>query len=441
MMYGPYACTGSGFSQTCQPDTVTAPTFSGPPTNPNMGFGAQATGNLTGWAGSNPNTAFLTGIVFPEGIKDPYVYNYFLGIQREILPKLVIEANYAGTTGHKLFRAQNVNRVAGAQLDSGVCTHDNLGRTICGHTDASNPNGRLNGNFGTLRVWENVVSSNYNALQLSARKQASRGLTFNVNYTWSHAIDDGSTWHSGSTSSNGPAAGEGYTTDVQAPQLDRGNSIFDIRQRLVAGYVWEMPWFRTQQGFVGHVLGGWSLNGIISRQTGAHYSPFVRKFANLTGDCSQAGVDAGLCVNKGGDFNLDFERNDRPNAAATNINASHDMWANGFGGDFKYVLANQSSANGFFTAPCLGCVGNIGRNTFVGPGFVSWDLGVHKGIKITERVNLQFRAEAFNLLNHTNFQLPGAHNATNNRITQGNFGQAGAAFNPRQMQLGLKISF
>ncbi|MGC2185094.1 MAG: hypothetical protein WA637_17585, partial [Terriglobales bacterium] len=94
-----------------------------------------------------------------------------------------------------------------------------------------------------------------------------------------------------------------------------------------------------------------------------------------------------------------------------------------------------------FTAPCLGCIGDLGRNTFVGPGFVSWDTGLHKKIKVTERVGFEFRAEAFNLLNHTNFQLPGAHNATNNRITQGNFGQAGTTFNPRQLQLGLKVSF
>jgi len=441
VIYGPYVC-----NPTCQPDTVTAPRFSGPATNPNQGVGAQATGNLTGWDTSNPNAAFLTGIVFPEGIKDPYVYNYFFGLQREIMPKLVVEANYAGTTGHKLFRAQNVNRIAGAQLPAGVCTKDDLGRTICGRTDPlTNPDGRLNGDFGTLRVWENVVNSNYNALQLSARKQASHGMTFNLNYTWSHAIDGGSTWHSGSTSSNGPAAGEGYTTDVSLPGLDRGNSIFDVRQRLVANYVWELPWYQAQNGFMGHLLGGWSINGIISWQTGAHWSPFIRKFANITnaaGDpCTQADVDSGNCVNTGGDFNLDFERNDRPNAQSTHFNPGHDQWADGWGSGFQYSQSDRSSPNGFFTAPCLGCVGNVGRNTFVGPSFVSWDPGLHKKIRVTERVNMEFRAESFNVLNHTNFFLPGAHNATNNRITQSNFGKAGGTFNPRQMQLGLKISF
>jgi hypothetical protein len=151
-----------------------------------------------------------------------------------------------------------------------------------------NPAGRLNPNFGTLRVWQNVVNSNYNALQLSVKKQASRGMTFNLNYTLGHAIDAGSTWHSGATSSNGAGAGEGYTTDVTLPQLDRGNAIFDIRQRLVANYVWELPWMKEQHGVIGHLLGGWQYNGIISWQTGAHWEPWTFTNGVSSGnDCQQ----------------------------------------------------------------------------------------------------------------------------------------------------------
>ncbi len=434
VIYGPYAC-----NPTCAPDTTAIPTFTGPATNPNQGVGAQATGNLTGWDASNPNTAFLTGIVYPQGIRDPYVYNYFLGFQREIMPKLVVEANYAGTTGHKLFRAENVNRIPGGRLPEGSCVTDTFGRQLCGQVNATNPLGRLNPNFGTLRVWENVSNSNYNSLQLSVKKQAAHGVTFNMNYTYSHAIDEGSTWHSGATSSNGPAAGEGYTTDVTQPALDRGNSIFDVRQRLVGNYVLELPWYRSQQGILGHILGGWSNIGVISWQTGAHWEPFrasSRKLLNSAGTtCTAADVNAGDCTNHGGDYNLDGVANDRPNSSVSGFSgATHDQWADGF------FLA-PTPANITFSAPCLGCVSNLGRNTFVGPSFVGWDTSVHKKIKVTERVNMEFRAEAFNTLNHTNFQLPGAHSATNNRITSGNFGQSGSAFNPRQMQLGLKISF
>ena len=448
VIYGPYVC-----DPTCHPDNTATPTFTGPPTNPNMGTGAQATGNLTGWDPTNANLAFLTGIVLPQGIRDPYVYNYYLGVQREIMPKLVVEANYVGTTGHKLFRAQNINRIPGGRLPAGLCTADNFGRTLCSQISDVNPAGRLNPNFGTLREWQNVVNSNYNSFQFALKKQASHGLSFNFNYTWSHAIDDGSTWHSGATSANGAGAGDGYTTDVTQPGLDRGNSIYDIRHRIVANYVWELPWYKSQSGAIGHILGGWQYNGILSFQSGAHWEPWtftnggdpVGSIMNKAGDpCSQADIDSNNCFNFGGDFNLDGVRNDRPNVAAKNLTPSHDQWANGWGSGFVFkpsVANGLSSPNGFFSAPCLGCTGNMGRNTFVGPSFVSWETSVFKNIKITERVNMQFRAEAFNVLNHTNFQLPGAGGATNNRTNSGSFGQAGGTFNPRNLQFGLKISF
>jgi hypothetical protein len=429
------------------PDPTATPSYTGAPTNPNQGTGAQATGNLTGWDPSNPNLAILTGIIFPEGIRDPYVYNYYLGIQREIMPKLVLEANYVGTTGHKIFRADNVNTLAGERLPEGTCVTDNLSRRLCSQITADNPAGRLNPNFGTLRVWANEANSNYNSLQLSLKKQTSRGLTFNVNYTWSHSIDNGSTWHSGATSSNGAGGGEGYLTDQSIPGLDRGNSIFDIRHRLIANYVYELPWYQAQEGVIGHILGGWQWNGIVSWQTGAHWEPWtftnggdpVGSIVNGAGaTCTQADIDAGNCHNTGGDFNLDGVRNDRPNVAVNHYTPTHDQWANGWGDEFHFT---GSETGGFFSAPCLGCNGNMGRNTFVGPSYVSWETSVFKNIKVTERVKMQFRAEAFNVLNHTNFLLPGAGGATNMRTNSGSFGQAGGTFNPRNLQFGLKISF
>ena len=172
-----------------------------------------------------------------------------------------------------------------------------------------------------------------------------------------------STWHSGGTSSNGAGAGEGYTTDAALPGLDRGNSIFDVRQRLVANYVLELPWYKSQQGFIGHALGGWQYNGIISWQSGAHWEPWSSAQRVLTDftdpaspvpGCTAATVAAGNCRNTGGDYNLDGQKNDRPNALANNFNPSHDQWANGWGGQF-------APGGGFFTAPCLGCVGDLGR--------------------------------------------------------------------------------
>ena len=415
------------------PNCATAPTYLGPPTNVGQGVGAQAVGNLTGWDATNPNLGFLTGIIFPEGIRDPYVYNYFLSFQHELGPKLVLEINYVGTTAHKLFRAEDINRVPGGRLPAGTCATDNLGRLLC----SSGGSGRLNRNYGRLRNWQNAVNSNYNALQASVRKQMSHGFQFTANYTWSHAIDGGSTWHSGATTANGAAAGEGFTLDQTRPGLDRGNSLFDIRHRVVANYIWEMPFFKGKGGFGEAVLGGWTLNGVWSFQTGAHWEPFNGANRRLIGPggvaCTQAIINAGTCVNTGGDYNLDAGRNDRPNAISSITNATHDMWANGF-----------NLPVGFFSAPCLGCVSSLGRNTFVGPGIWTADMSLLKNIKITERVNLQFRSEFFNAFNHTNFVLATAGGGAHNRMDGGNlrqFGKAGGTLNARNIQFGLKLTF
>jgi len=102
----------------CAPSGAT-PIFTGTAGNPGQGVGAQAVGNLQGYNSWNSNFANLTGIVFPQGIRDPYVLNYYFGIQREILPKTTLEVNYVGTEARNLFRAEQANRFAGRPARSG----------------------------------------------------------------------------------------------------------------------------------------------------------------------------------------------------------------------------------------------------------------------------------------------------------------------------------
>ena len=412
-----------------------APTFSGPaPAAQHSGFGVQATGNISGWAPSNPQTSGFTAIVFQDGLRDPYIENWFFGIQRELRPKLTLELNYVGTLGRNLFRAENVNRVPGARLPEGTCVTDHFGRRLCSQRNSNtvpnglpiNPGGRfLNPNYGRLRVWENSSSSSYHSTQISVRKQTGHGVQFGGNYTYSHSIDDGSSWQSGPTSVNGAAAGDGDTTDQTQPGLDRGNSVFDIRHRLTFNYIWEMPFFRNSHNLFASVLGGWQLNGIWSFQSGAHWSPFDLNPPFLQGACSPAAFDPANCVNTGGDYNLDGENNDRPNAIANNVHATHAQWADGF-----------NLPSNFFSAPCLGCVGNLGRNTFVGPGYWAADTSMFKNFRVSERFHLQFRAEAFNVFNHTNFLI-----GDNSSLHDPVFGIAGGTAPPRNLQLGVKLSF
>jgi len=427
-------CVAVGGAQYTGSAPPVAPVYLGPPsgTQGQGTIGGQAHGNIDGWNPQNPNLASLTGIVFPQGIDDPYVYNFYLGIQHEIFSKTVLEVNYVGTAGHKLFRAEDINRLPGALLPAGATLTNNLGETVTGY------GGRPNPNYGRLRVWENVVNSNYNSLQLSLKRQMSHGLLFNVNYTYSHSIDNGSTWHSGSTTANGAAGGEGFTTDPTNPALDRGNSIYDIRQRLVLNYVWMLPG-QHLKGVGGYLLGGWALNGIWQFQSGAHWQPFRGGGPNLRnsagGHCSAADVAAGNCVNKGGDYLLTRGRNERPSSSVPRFgDFSHNTWANGW--------ANGGQTNlPVLSAPCLACVGNLGRNTFVGPGIFQADMSLSKTFNLTERFNVKFDANAFNVFNRTNFELATSGTTNKNDIRSGIFGIAGGVIGQRTMQFGLKLLF
>ena len=456
VVYGPHTLDANG---NVVFDPAAQPSFAGPATNPGQGVGAQAAGNLDGWDPNNPNLAGLTAIVDPDGLRDPYVYSFFFGVQRELIPNLLFEVDYVGSAGRKLFSAQSFNRVRGGLLPiPGMCL-DSQGETVCSRRDTTvspvtgsfvNPVGRVNPNYGNLRVWQNTVNSSYNSLQVSARRKMSRGLAFTANYTWSHSIDSDSDWHMAGLSLNGTAAGDGYSLDIAHPELDRGHSTFDIRHRLALTQVWELPWAKDRPGLVGHLLGGWQLNSIWVFQTGAHWTAFDQRPRNLL--CSGGSNDGfnansssgastcldggGAIVNLGGDFNLDGENNDRPDPAGSNtIHATRDQWAEGFFGG-----TTGAYDGGFLRPACLGCNGALGRNTLVGPGLFQADISIFKRFHLTERVSLQFRSEFFNAFNRANFQPPRAFNGGNSANSP-IFGQAFGTFDPREIQFALKLSW
>jgi hypothetical protein len=365
------------------------------------------------------------------------------------MPKLVVEADYVGTAAHKLFRASDINTAAGGFLPAGAQVVDNFGRTLTGLQSPINGVGRPNSNYATLRTWENAVNSNYNALQLSVKKQMSHGILLNAAYTWSHSLDDGSTWHSGATTATGASGGDGYLTDQAIPGLDYGNSVFDIRQRLVVNYVIELPGQKLHGG-LGWIAGGWNLDGIWAFQTGAHWSPYTSSSPHLTGSaalgtgCYATPFVAANCSNTGGDYNLNADKNDRPNSSVPGFGSfSRNTWANGWA--YTNPITGQPAVGQanlpVLSAPCLGCAGDLGRNQFVGPGQWYADMTLSKNFKLTERFNLKFEASAFNVFNRANFILAASGGGANNRITASNFGQAGATLNARNMQLGLKLSF
>ncbi len=414
---------GAAYTDSCVfgPQNGAAPTYTGTPSN--IGGGpAGATdkafaGNIQGWNPYNANPAFLTGVVFP-GFRDPYVYGSHLGLERQLPGNAVIKISWVGTFGHKLYRSEDINRTFGGRiLDTGS------GPTSSGECSLFGPY-RVNCLFGRVRTWENSVNSNYDGLQVVYDKRMSHGLEWHANYVWSHSLDERSTWHSGATTSSG--ASEGFSMDQADPGLDYGNSTFDVRHTFSNSFVWQMPWYQSQRGFVGHALGGWSVNNIISWHSGFPWEPY----------CSDSSFPSSSC-----DYNLDGVSNDRPNNPGIHPSNARSAFEGGVGRlttsiftDCSVSPGSKCFASGVTPIPFDG---NLGRNSYRGPTFADIDLSMFKNFKLSERVNLQFRAEAFNIANRVNLYLP------NMRLGQAAslFGTSSQAYPAREIQFALKMLF
>ncbi len=401
------------------PQTGEAVRAGGPNNNP----GARLfEGNIIAYDPNNNNTTFLTGIPNPN-MRDPYIMSWFFGIQREIFRNLTFEANYVGTGGRKIIRAENFNRFNG----------DRLGAPdpVLGRFAGDKSLNRINPKYGRLRFWENSVSSNYNALQVQLQRRYSNGFGVSGNYTFAKSLDTRSTWHSGATTAN--RAQEGFSTDVSNQRLDYGRSIFDARHRLSANFTWEFPWLKTaSNAIVRQVIGGWQINGIVALQSGQPFTPHsTRSFGSGQGD-----------------WNADGTNNDRPNAPSIgnhfSSTPSRQAWVNPNGGPLNIPssTAGKPPSTGdklkFFGTPAPGSDGTLGRNTFEGPNFKNVDFALFKNFslsKIKEDAKLQFRSEFFNTFNRVNFFQPTV------AINDGKFGRPTATFAARQIQLALKIIF
>jgi Carboxypeptidase regulatory-like domain len=327
---------------------------------------------------SNPFPTALLGSAFtptanyPSKHVTPYVNEYNLDIQREITPTMVFEVGYLGSEGVHLPLSLNINQdMPGA-----------------GTVASRRPFAAL-GLLNTI-TWNSYTAvSNYNAMIVRLEKRTSHGATFLVNYTWSHSTDDST----GAVQNFYNIAGE------------RGNSTFDIRQRFVASYVYQLPFGKGRwkgsnwNGVEQFVLGGWQTNGIFTDQTGFALT------ATISGlDNSQTG---GLA--------------DRPNESGSTVAASPTIaqWFN----------------TAAFSMPAPGQFGNENRGSIVGPGLVDFDVSLSKNFKFGERHDFQFRAEFFNVFNHPNFLNPST------TFNSPSFGVISGALAGREVQFGLRYGF
>jgi hypothetical protein len=253
--------------------------------------------------------------------------------------------------------------------------------------------------FGPINVSSPRFQSNYHSLQVQWQWRASDNNLVMLNYTWSHALTD---------------APNQYTTaqNVYDIHADYGPADFDRRHVFTGSYIYHLPFYRSQHGFTGHLLGGWEISGIAYAQTGL--------WLTVNGvHIDPAGL--GLAdSNSGPFFDARPDQLGNPNQRAPHTVA---QWFNG-------ALFADPPADGIRP-------GNAPRGSVLGPGAWRWDASLFKNTNINERVNVQFRAEATNVLNHTNFDQIG----TAFLFDPIHFGQVLSARDPRIIQLGLKLIF
>jgi hypothetical protein len=242
---------------------------------------------------------------------------------------------------------------------------------------------------GTIR-WDGWAS--YNAFTAGVRRRMARGLTFDANWTWSHAIDDasdpGPTFHEANLPQN-----------VYDRSSERASSSFDHRQRAVFSFVYQLAPPSAGQGWVRAALNGWQWSGNFTAQSGA---PFT---VNIASD--QANIGAGPAQRP----NVFADPNQGPK--------SPDEWFN----------------TAVFSLPALYTFGNAPRNAVIGPGLVEFDMALQKEFAIRESARLEFRGEVYNLGNHPNFNIP------NRTAFTPNFGKISSALDARQLQFAMRVVF
>ena len=280
------------------------------------------------------------------------------------------EVNYQGTLGRKLSFIGDPNRFSGDLLGA----PDPLGANA-----GDSRRNRINPSFTNFGYRQNRITSNYHGLNTQLNKRFSDGLAFQVSYTYGKSLDYNS--DVGRAGANNGGSGLTFVDPLNI-SLDYGRSNFDIRHRLVTNLLWELPSPTISPGLLKNALTGWRINAILPIQSGLPFSV----------------VNNGP-FQAGGDFNADGNAFDRPDTPSFGNKFSRSSTA-----DFTRGLFEATD----FPVPEEGTDGDLGKNTFTGPSFWSFDMALLKDFRvpISDDSQLQFRAEFFNLFNRVNLFLP-----------------------------------
>jgi Carboxypeptidase regulatory-like domain len=383
------------------------------PFNTTLSFSNTTVSKLPGLA---EGTAAGSGLISPSNVQPdintPTVLAWTVKVEQQIAPNTSLTIGYVGSHGYDQILSEDQNTPATIVCPTAPCPPALAPGTIYYPTTV-----KANPKVANTTSWVSQGISNYNALEVDVRKQLSHGFQLRGVYTWASNLDDGTAWNT-SVSANTPA----YVMFPGNPELDYGTAATSIRNAAAINGTWELPFgqtlFTNANPITRQLISGWSASGIATLQSGFPFSPQLGY--NPTGN------------------------GDTRNPVRPNLNPD-------FHSSLYAKTVNQWFNPAAFTAPYPGTFGNVGRDTLNGPGLADLDLSLSKSTTIREGLRAQFRAEFFNVLNHSNFTTPNAvvyssgptpKTPTAEAAQSPTAGVVSAtATTSRQIQFGLKLLF
>ena len=350
-----------------------------------------------------PEATFPAAKVIPSGVqpdlKTPTVESWSLKVEQQLSPNTSLAVSYIGSHGYHELLSVDANLPAGTICPASPCPATYPAGTFYYPANAPLANNAV---WNTTHWFSQGISS-YNGLEVDVNHRLTHGLQFRGVYTFSKAFDDGDNMNT-SVATNSPA----FVANPLRPKDDYGRASFDIRHAAVINATYDLPFSRKASTWLMALFARWQISAIETLQSGLPFTPQLSY--NPSND---------------GDTRNPVRPSITPNYPGRVIQ----------GGPNQYF--NPSA----FLQPLPGTYGNAGRNILRGPGIAETDVSLAKKFSFSERLNLQFRAEIFNLLNHTNFNTPnpvvytsatGSPSPTAGVITA-------TSTTSRQIQLGLKL--
>ncbi|MCU1320661.1 MAG: TonB-dependent receptor plug [Acidobacteriaceae bacterium] len=360
-----------------------------------------------------------TLVASPVNYHTPYSQQFSLDLQQQITSSLLLDVGYFGDRGTHLLGKLDLNQLRpGAFLSSGIAA------PTAGFTNQTTERPlsqiRPYRGYTSINATQNIFNSNYNSLQVSVQKKFSGKSYIDANYTWSRAL------------TNAQADGSAPQNLYNIAQ-EYGRSSYDRTNILTLNGVWELPWYRDQKGLVGRVVGGWEVSGIYALNSGLPLTVtmsgggtvFYGTQANATGP-----ANGGVATDAAGLGILGPSAQGLRPDMVSNPNSGN--------GQFQvHTRLNWFNRTSFVAPPITSYrVGNEKRGVIEGPGFNRLDVGLFRNFKIYENLVFQLRGEAFNAVNHTNWQGVGT-----TATTASSFGQVTSTRDPRILQVGGKLNF